>query len=249
MLFSTSLCSIHAPFCKLFDLLSIEPLPSLLRRQALSHTISRHIPSILLPLCHLPLSQGLNFIYTTTINMAGAQHQQQANPNKWQCHECHAGPYLYANTTRCTNIGSNNLPCNHDFCHARCKKDNDIPPPLSSTQSSSPGLHSAPNHSSSSRSLTLPSYTANFAVNNRIQHRGGGSTHARADSQSRNCLSTPRVTRDSAVRNNVAADQSRPPMAGWWKCCACAQWNNPSLTAGRCAFCQHGGPCPHCTMC
>jgi Fungal Zn(2)-Cys(6) binuclear cluster domain len=44
----------------------------------------------------------------------------------WQCHVCLCGPYLYANTTRCT-------ACNHEYCHDQCKMDKNIPPPLISS--------------------------------------------------------------------------------------------------------------------
>jgi Fungal Zn(2)-Cys(6) binuclear cluster domain len=48
--------------------------------------------------------------------------------NWWQCHVCKGGPYLYANTIRCTT-------CNHDFCHTLCKEDKNIPLPLTTVQS------------------------------------------------------------------------------------------------------------------
>jgi len=61
-------------------------------------------------------------------------------PYFWQCHVCFGGPYLYANTTRCINIRSNELACSHDICEM-CKRDKNIPAPLSTDQSlvSEPG--------------------------------------------------------------------------------------------------------------
>jgi hypothetical protein len=51
-------------------------------------------------------------------------------PTIWQYHVCFAGPHLYANTARCTYIGSNQLPCGHDFCFTHCRKDDEVPEPL-----------------------------------------------------------------------------------------------------------------------
>ena len=49
----------------------------------------------------------------------------------WQCHKCHAGPYLRVNHPRCVHVLSNGLTCNHEVC-VYCKKDQQIPHRLTS---------------------------------------------------------------------------------------------------------------------
>ncbi len=184
--------------------------------------------------------------------MAGTQPQTQVtppNPVKWQCHVCNGGPHLWANTTRCTNLRSDNRPCNHDFCHAHCKKDNDIPPPLSSAQSSIPGLRCTSNRSRSVLPATLLGNPTNVAAHSYTHRLDGGSARPCVGSRLRKHRSLEGMsTRRFTPRNNDAQCRSRPPMAGWWYCCRCSNLNNPDLCGGRC-ICGHTGPCERCTRC
>jgi len=50
-------------------------------------------------------------------------------PTKWQCHQCHEGPHLFAETTRCTNVVDNGITCAHKICD-QCKIDKLTPSPL-----------------------------------------------------------------------------------------------------------------------
>jgi hypothetical protein len=251
--------------------LSISSLLSLIRNFALVYStpqsllldcsIHRHIPFHILPSSLLSTHPVNNFLlwffsFVTTIllsnqfhlsrpkSMAGAQPRAQAvppPPNKWQCHICHGGPHLYANTTRCTNIRSNNLPCNHDFCHTLCKKDNEIPPPLSSPQSSLPGLRIAPNPIRSDMPRTPLGCSANFASHEQRNRQNGPSAHPHAG----NPCETAQ-TRRFALLKNKAGCRSRPSPAGWWRCCCCSHLNNPAFNTGRCSLCPHPGPCRWC---
>ncbi len=213
----------------------IKSLPSCLITN--SSCVSRHIQVHPAPVelsCHCPFSAIL-FIYLATAPMAATL----PNPVKWQCHVCNGGPHLWANTTRCTAVLSSNLPCNHDFCHALCKKDNDIPPPLTSPQSAIPGLHCNPNRSRSP--VTPLGNFDNAAAHSRTHRLDGGSAHPRAGSRlrkhrSQGCMK-PR--RSVPHNNNEAQCRSRPSMAGWWKCCRCTSMNNPALCGGRCTICGH----------
>ncbi len=208
--------------------------------------VSRHIQVDSVPVgvsCHCPFS-AITFIYLVTAPMAGPP----PNPVKWQCHVCNGGPYLWANTTRCTNIMSNNLPCNHDFCHAHCKKDNDIPPPLSSPQSSIPGLRCTSNRSRSTLPATLLGNSNDVAAHSRTHGLGGGLAHPSAGNHLRKHRSSGCISpRRPVPRNNDAQCRSRPSMRGWWICCGCRNLNNPALCGGRCTVCGHPGPCPSCT--
>lgn len=169
----------------------------------------------------------------------------QRPPNQWQCHVCHGGPYLYVNTTRCTNIGSNNRPCNHDFCRKQCKVDNDIPPPLSSAQFWPPAPHSAPRQGSPFLRGALPRPSTNLTIHNDpgLLRTGSGRSPVRLPFQSRR---PPHTTRSHLCSNDVQCG-SRPSMAGWWRCGRCRQMNNPALHTGRCWSCGHHGPCRCCT--
>ena len=182
--------------------------------------------------------------------MAGTQPQTQGtlpNPTKWQCHVCNGGPHLWANTTRCTNIRSNNLPCNHDFCHTFCKKDNDIPPPLSSAQSSIPGPRSTSDRSRSTLPSTMVGNSTNVAAHSRTHRLDGGSAHPCAGSCLRKHRSLGYMSPRRVIpRNNDVQCRSRPSMSGWWKCCQCQNINNPALCAGKCTLCGHSGPGNHC---
>ena len=183
--------------------------------------------------------------------MAGVHPQAQATPVppiRWQCHVCLGGPHLYANTTRCTNVRSNNHPCNHDFCHAHCKKDNDIPPPLTSTRSSPPGLGSG----HQAHSTLPPPLTGRFRYlggYTNVHNHGTSSARQCSRRNSRNHISPePRQSRDSAIRTTDVLPRSRPSMTGWWECCHCRQLNNPGLRTGRCNLCAHPGPCVCCKV-
>lgn len=183
------------------------------------------------------------FIYFVTAPMAGTQPQTQAalpNPIKWQCHVCNNGPHLWALTTRCTT-------CNHDFCHKLCKKDNDIPPPLSSAQSSIPGLRCTSNRPRSALPATLLWNSTNVAAHSRTHRLGGSSSHPCAGSRLRKNRSLECMSpRRSIPRNNDAQCSSRPSMRGWWKCCRCSNEVNPALCPGVCGVCGHSGPCISC---
>jgi hypothetical protein len=171
--------------------------------------------------------------------MAGAQAQAQIPPNpppptNWQCDVCNAGPYLYKNTTRCS--------CNHDFNHACCKKDNDIPLPLTSPQSSLPGA-------GATRSKPKSQTGVNGAIS--VNHHHPVTTPPqKRPRQLHRSRSAPKPTRthQSLLPNNDVQCGSRPSMRGWWTCCQCNQMNNPDLATGRCWNCQHPGPCPGCIL-
>lgn len=225
--------------------------PCLPCRQVSLHILDTHVRSVLVELCQRLSSSAFHLICLVAFTMAGTQPQAQATPpppNRWQCHVCHGGPHLYAITTRCTSIRSNNLPCNHDFCHDHCKKDNDIPPPLTTTQSSLPGLHATPKRSHSMLPTTLFGDSTNFARHSRMGRPDSSSTHPPAGKVSRKHHDSETFhTRRSAPRNNDAQCRSRPSMAGWWRCGFCSQMNNPALHTGRCWSCGHPGPCRCCT--
>lgn len=176
--------------------------------------------------------------------MAGAL----PNPVRWECHICNAGPYLYVNTTRCTNIRSNGLACDHDFCHEHCKKDNDIQPPLSSAQSSIPGLRSAPNQVRSTIPARWLRTSTNISKYNRQDRPDSGSTRLRVGGPSYN-HNPPEATSTLrfANRHDDAQTTSRPSTAGWWRCGVCREANNPAMNTGRCWNCAHPGPCPCCS--
>jgi hypothetical protein len=179
--------------------------------------------------------------------MAAAQPQAPAPPTRWQCHVCNAGPYLYANATRCTNIGSNNRPCNHDFCHDKCKKDHEIPPPLASADSSPRRLHATPDQF---RSTSLVTRSRQFISPGSKSHRhrslsGSASPGAGRSVRKRDTESV--LSLRPSFRNDDVQCRSRPSMAGWWKCHLCTFLNNPDLACGRCTSCAHPGPCPSCT--
>jgi len=180
--------------------------------------------------------------------MAGIQPPAPATPEMWQCHVCFGGPYLYAITTRCTNIRSNNLPCQHAFCE-HCKKDREIPAPMTTTQSSIPGLGSTYYQPR----LTLPEGLvggSNRSANNcRVNARDSGSNHARAGQASRNNPDPGSAyTYRTAPLNHNPGCRSRPSPRGWWICGACRALNNPGLATGRCWNCPHAGPCGCCTV-
>lgn len=181
--------------------------------------------------------------------MAAAQPPAQPNPTptKWQCHICHAGPHTYALTTRCTNVGSDNLPCNHDYCSAHCKRDNDIPPHEPSTRSSPPGMGPTRSRIRFGSSATFPRRSASTTSRNPIRRHGTGLAQLDPHGTSRPRRSAHAC--QSAPRHDLDVDlpRSRPSMAGWWRCHVCDQMNNPALATGRCWNCAHPGPCPACT--
>jgi hypothetical protein len=178
--------------------------------------------------------------------MAGVQ---PAPPEMWQCHICFGGPYLYANTTRCTNIRSNNLPCGHDFCHQFCKKDREIPAPMTTLQSSIPGLRSTYYQPHPTLPKVPVGGSGRSADNRRVNGLDGGSNYARAGQASRNSPDPGSAyTRRSAPLNDNPGCRSRPSPRGYWMCCACKELNNPALAIGRCWSCQHPGPCTYCAF-
>jgi len=62
-----------------------------------------------------------------------AHRTPRVRPTYWQCCQCNGGPFTYALTSKCTEVNSNNKPCQHAMCN-NCLKDNNIPPPLTSAR-------------------------------------------------------------------------------------------------------------------
>jgi hypothetical protein len=181
--------------------------------------------------------------------MAGTQPQAQiaSTPTNWQCHKCNGGPHVYANTTRCTNITSNNHPCGHDFCHEFCRKDSEIRPPLSSADSSLPRLRSSrPQLGSTSPTMWLDS-TTGLASHRHIHRAASSPASLQPDNLSqRPDYSQSAQRRQSTVYHHHSMSGSRPSMARWWKCGNCVHMNNSVLHTGRCWHCGHAGPCRCC---
>lgn len=134
---------------------------------------------------------------------------------KWQCHLCDGGPYLYANTSSCTGVLRNGTQCGHGVCHL-CKKDNDIPPPIS------PGaLRSPPTPAKTIYSTAMPRAVPSMAPGTR---RDGDR---------------------SKYHHHAMELNARPDATGWWICSSCDSLNNPELSCGRCTSCNHT-KCPSC---
>lgn len=191
------------------------------------------------------------YICYTAINLDHPVNYLMAmrpNPYQWQCHVCHGGPYLYVNTTRCTNILSNNLPCNHDFCRAYCKTDNDIPSPLSFAQFQPAGLSSSSSREHSIFTTPALKSSGRLTSHKHIYCPDSGLVPPPAGwpFQSHHPPESRRSCRLPLHSNDVQCG-SRPSMAGWWRCGACREMNNPDLHTGRCWNCGHCGPCWCCT--
>jgi len=140
-----------------------------------------------------------------------------ADPEKWQCHECGSGPHLYATTKRCTGVVEGRQ-CGHKVCDD-CKKDNNIQPPLASKWRTRSSDHQHGDVPIRDFTALHSGYDHERSVNAMC---GGGR------------------------RMNLRLT-SRPSMAGWWKCCQCRNWNNPTLSPERCVQCQHR-KCSYCTL-
>lgn len=131
-------------------------------------------------------------------------------PVRWQCHECNTAPHLCAITIKCTGVLSNGLQCEHEMC-PHCKKDNDIPPPLSTGALRSPPIPATTIHLN-----TIPRTVPSMAP-------GGNSRN-----------------RDRRKYHQLARRLStRPSRRGWWVCCSCRFANNPALSPERCPDCSH----------
>ena len=134
-----------------------------------------------------------------------------SNPEKWECHICHAAPHLVANTTRCTNVLSSGNQCGHDMC-TLCRKDKNIPPPMPSNSA----LRGLPTPTTSMSSTELLPVTPVLGP-----RRGRG----RLMAHSQTVLPSLRL----------ASRPSRPSTRGWWRCCSCHYRNNPAVSPELCA--------------
>ena len=160
-----------------------------------------------------------------SINMAQAPAQPPAtnipDPTLWQCHVCeNEGPIKYANLKACGT-------CGHQMCKL-CKKDDDIPPPLRTTEAARQRSHA----SRISRGMMMmhaqdPDI---YPTSHPPQAGFSTTTHVRARQSSYKLFSRP----------------SRPDPTGWWKCSECKMVNNPILASGRCTSCTHI-KCASCT--
>jgi hypothetical protein len=137
-------------------------------------------------------------------------------PTLWQCHECKdEGPIKYENQKECAK-------CSHTMCDL-CKKDNDISPPLRTTEAARQRVHD----SRSTRGMTMMHAQDPDIWPTSHPPRVG--------------FATTNTTRMHARQSSykLSSRPNLPSTRGWWYCSECRNLNNPELTSGRCTSCTH----------
>lgn len=194
---------------------------------------------------------------------------------KWGCDACNGGPYVYAVTPKCTTVLSDGTLCNHEPCPS-CPKDNDIKPPLSSSNALQTADHSHPAAAMVGGGDVSPYYavaqsnagygqtalSSDYYLTSMRAHSTADTPRYMPAPQSLPFINGPhRQHFESAPPSTLSHElhygQRHPALpfpssapittrAGMWICCHCRGLNNRGLTCGRCTFCTHEGPCGYC---
>jgi hypothetical protein len=143
-------------------------------------------------------------------------------PTLWQCHECkNEGPIKYENQKECAK-------CSHKMCDL-CKKDNDISPPLRTTEAARQRVHA----SRTTRGMLMMHAQDPDIWPTSHPPRVGFTT-----------TTTCGHARQSSYK--LSSRPNRPDVTGYWKCSECKMMNHPTLATGRCTSCGHV-KCASCT--